>query len=189
MVWQEILRLLASPALIRGELERRLEAAQKASPGKRRKESLEKALKRLQNACHRLLTAYQEDLLSLDERRQRMADLRKRQQTIKAELAPLQAGLIDKDATLRLAQTMSDFLSRLRASARTLDIDKRQNIMRLLVKDVLVGHHTITIRHAIPVNTGDSASGTPISASPDTSNPQNPTGYLLCSGSSGAIIR
>ncbi len=104
VVWQEILRLLAAPALIQGELERRLEAAQKASPGKRRKESLEKELKRLQNACDRLLTAYQEDLLSLDELRQRMADLRKRQQTIKAELAPLEAGLIDKDATLRLAQ-------------------------------------------------------------------------------------
>ncbi len=78
---------------------------------------------------------------------------------------------------------MSDFLSRLRTSAETLDIDKRQNIIRLLVKDVLVGHHNITIRHAIPVNTGGSAPGTPISASPDTSNPQNPKGYLLRSGS------
>ena len=39
------------------------------------RESLEKELKRLQNACDRLLTAYQKDLLSLDELRQRMSGL------------------------------------------------------------------------------------------------------------------
>ena len=106
-----------------------------------------------------------------------------RQQTVKAELVPLEAGLIDKDATLRLAQTMTDFLSRLRNGAETLDVDIRQRLIRLLVKEVLVGHHTITIRHAIPVNTGGSAPGTPITTPPDASNPPNSTGYLLRSGS------
>ncbi len=183
VVWQEIIRLLEDPNLIQGELECRLQAAQQASPAKQRKESLKKELTRLQNARERLLTAYQEDLLSLDELRGRMPDLRKRQQTVKAELVPLEAGLIDKDATLRLAQTMTDFLSRLRNGAETLDVDIRQRLIRLLVKEVLVGHHTITIRHAIPVNTGGSAPGTPITTPPDASNPPNSTGYLLRSGS------
>jgi site-specific DNA recombinase len=44
---------------------------------------------------------------------------------------------------LRLAETLSDFLSRLRTSADTLDIQERQRIVRLVIKDILVGDETM----------------------------------------------
>jgi site-specific DNA recombinase len=46
-VWNEIVKLLENPCLIEEELDRRLEVAQKASPTKRRQESLQRDLARV----------------------------------------------------------------------------------------------------------------------------------------------
>jgi site-specific DNA recombinase len=60
----------------------------------------------------------------------------------------------------------------LRSAAETLSVIERQKIVRLLVKDVLVGEDTITIRHSIPI-----PSGSPQNGGSDDPNGQN---YLLC---------
>ena len=150
IVWTELVRLIEDPTLIQAELNHRLEAARNASPAKRRQETLTRELAQVRKRIERLLTAYQEDLLSLDELRRRMPELRRREQSLQAELEALHTQVADQAAYLRLAQTLSTFLDRLRANVQTLDIHDRQRITRLLVKEVVVGHDTITIRHSIP---------------------------------------
>src|SRR5439155_24785541 len=82
---------------------------------------------------------------------------------------------------LRLAETLSAFLTRLRLAADTLDILERQRIVRLVVKEVLVGDDTIVIRHSIPV-----PSGPPGGSSPPPSGGSDDVGsdrsYLLRTG-------
>jgi site-specific DNA recombinase len=151
VVWNEIVKLLENPRLIEEELNRRLEAAHKASPTQRRQESLQRDLTRVRKSIERLMTAYQEDLLSLDELRTRMPELRQRERAMQAELHTIAAQAQDRTAYLRLAETLSAFLSRLRSSAKTLDITERQRIVRLLVKEVLVGEDAIIIRHSVPI--------------------------------------
>ena len=134
----------------------------------------------------RLLTAYQEDLLSLDELRRRMPELRAREQSMHAERQAILDQAADHISFLRLAETLTAFLQRLRQSAETLEIAERQKVVRLLVKEVLVDNDTITIRHSIP------ARPTP----PDGSAPSPSTGklrvrgesYLLRSGSALAPL-
>lgn len=121
----------------------------------------------------RLLTAYQEGLLSLEQLRERMPALRHRQQTISAELQAIADQTNDRTAFLRLAETLTVFLARLRIAAETLSVLERQKIVRLLVKDVLVGEDTITVRHRIPIPSG------PLQNGGSESNGQN---YLLCKG-------
>jgi site-specific DNA recombinase len=94
----------------------------------------------------RLLTAYQEELLSLDELRRRMPELRRREQSLQAELEALRTQAADQGTYLRLAQTLSTFLGSLRANVATLDVLDRQRIARLLLKEVVVGHAHIIIR-------------------------------------------
>ncbi|MHB1495191.1 MAG: hypothetical protein ACYCUY_07095 [Acidithiobacillus sp.] len=62
------------------------------------------------------MTAYQEALLSLEELRQHMPDLRQREQRLRAELQSLNAQSADRANYLRLTQTLSAFLGRLRES-------------------------------------------------------------------------
>ena len=103
------MRLLEDPQLIQIELDRRLQAARRADPAKRREEALRRDLLRIHKSIERLLTAYQEDLISFDELRQRMPDLRMREQTSEAELQAIADQSAERAACLRLAETVADF--------------------------------------------------------------------------------
>jgi site-specific DNA recombinase len=159
LVWREVVKLLESPQLIQDELERRLTAARNASPAKRQEDTLQRELTRVQKSSDRLMTAYQEDLLSLDDLRRRMPELRKREQAIGVELSAIQSQFADRAEYLRLAETITSFLARLRATAKTLDVSERQRVVRLLVKEILVSNDAIVIRHSIPAPTGSPAAG------------------------------
>ena len=148
IVWQEVVRLIEDPALIQAELDRRLDAARGAEPTKRRQDALERELTRIRKSMERLVTAYQEDLLPLDELRRRMPELRAREQSARAELQAILDQVADRMSFLRLAETLVAFLQRLHESAQSLEIADRQKIVRLLVKDILVDNDTITIRHS-----------------------------------------
>ena len=110
---------------------------------------------------------------------QRHIALRQREQTLRAELQAIVGLVSDRAAFLRLAETLTAFLTRLRSAAETLNVTERQRIVRLVVKDILVGDNTITItiRHSIPVPSGPPQNG--------GSPPSRPDGqsYLLCKGS------
>src|SRR5258706_177345 len=88
----------------------------------------------------------------------------------------------DRTAYLRLAETLTAFLARLRSSAETLDIIERQRVVRLLVKEILVSDDRIVIRHSIPLPTGPSGSNDP-SPIGGYSSPAPGKSYLLRSGS------
>jgi site-specific DNA recombinase len=183
VVWREILKLLESPYLIQEELERRLAAARTASPVKRREENLQRELARVRKSTERLMTAYQEDLISLDDLRRRVPELRKREQAISAELNAIESQVADRAGYLRLAETMTSFLARLRETAKTLDVLERQRIVRLLVKEILVDGDTIVIRHSIPAPTQSTDGGEPTSRSKGRQSPGDAS-YLLRKGSS-----
>ena len=88
---------------------------------------------------------------------------------------------------LRLTETLTAFMTRMRSSAQTLDIVERQRIVRLLVKEVLVGDDTITIRHSIPIPTAPSGNDSPpASGRAPTTNDRS---YLLRKGSSITCAR
>ena len=63
----------------------------------------------------------------------------------------------ERAAYLRLAETLAAFLARLRVAADTLDIVERQRIVRLVIKEVLVGDATIVIRTLHPCVLGSTA--------------------------------
>jgi site-specific DNA recombinase len=159
IVWDEVIRLLEDPTLIQQELDRRLEAARSSNPTKKREQNLQRELAHVGKGIERLLSAYQEALMSIEQLRERMPTLRQREQTLRAELQAITDQANDRAAFLRLAETLTAFLARLHEAADTLSINERQRIVRLVVKDVLMGEDTITIRHSIPAPQGPSHDG------------------------------
>ena len=175
IVWAEVIRLLEDPTLIQQELDRRLAAARASDPTKKREQSLQRELIQVGKGIERLLTAYQEGLLSIEQLRQRMPALRNREQMLRSELHAITEQISDRAAFLRLAETLTAFLARLRCNAETLDVSERQRIVRLVVKEILVGENDITIRHSIPIPSGSPPNG----GLPRAGDPN----YLLCKGS------
>ena len=154
-----MVRLLQDPVLIEQELDRRLAAARTSDPTRKREQSLQRELSHVGKGIERLLTAYQEELLSLEQLRERMPRLRQRDQALHAELQAIADQANDRAAFLRLAETLTAFLTRLRSAAETLSVLERQKIVRLLVKEILVGEDTITIRHSISIPSAPSQNG------------------------------
>jgi len=192
VVWKELLRLLEDPSLIQEELGRRLEAAKNADPLKQREGQLQRDRARMAKNMDRLLTAYQDELVSLEQLRDRMPELRKKEQAIQAELQSLETAAADQTKYLRLVETLSDFNTRLRARADMLDVAERQKVLRLLVKEILVGRDTVTIRHSIRIpNCGPDSGGAPR----QPHEPQQPSmaqsdpSYLLRSGRHLAVTQ
>jgi site-specific DNA recombinase len=152
---------------------------------KQREEILRRDHTRLEKNMDRLLTAYQEGLVSLDQLRSRMPELRKKQQAVQAEWQSLEAAATDDTQCLRLVKTLADFCAQLRLRADTLEVTERQKILRLLVKEVVVDRDTLTIRHSIRIpNVGPDPSGTirPPHAPQPPPTPQPGPRYLLRSG-------
>jgi site-specific DNA recombinase len=120
---------------------------------------LDREIARQQKGIEKLLDAYQEGLLKLDELRDRLPNLRKRGEALQAELRSLEATSADQQTFLRLADNIGNFLERLRGNADTLDVIERQKILRLVVKEILVHKETIKIKHSIPITSPRAPSG------------------------------
>jgi len=151
VVWNHITALLADPALIRNEINKRLEQVRTTDPATVERQRLDAGLAKATTAITRLIGAYQEELISLDELRTRMPELRARQTSLHHQIDALDSQLADREVYLKLADNLQDFLTGLRAKAATATVAERQRVLRLLVKDVLVSAEKITIRHSIPV--------------------------------------
>lgn len=150
MVWEQVVALLTNPELIRHELDRRIQEIRSSRPATTQKAKLERELHKINRATERLVNAYQEGLLTLEELRPRMPELRQRQTRLRSDLEALEAQLLDSETYLQLAENLESFLSRLRDSATTSSIERRQQVVRLLVKEVLVDSDSVVIRHSIP---------------------------------------
>jgi site-specific DNA recombinase len=150
VVWEHVTALLADPDLIRHELDRRLEELRSVNPATAEKSRLELELSRTTTAMSRLLEAYQEELLSLEELRRRMPDLRKKESGMRSQLDALESRLLNEESYLKLAEDLQSFIGRLQNAAEASTIEERQKILRLVVKEVLVGAERVVIRHSIP---------------------------------------
>jgi len=151
LVWGQVMSLLADPSLVQAELDRRLAELRAANPATAERSRLELEATRTTTAIARLVEAYQEQLVTIDELRDRLPALRAKEATTRASLDALDAQLLDRDTYLKLAEDLDSFLTRLRETAESATIEDRQKVLRSVVKEVLVGPERVVIRHSIPV--------------------------------------
>src|SRR5258708_21589694 len=188
-VWREIIRLLEDPELVQAEIDRRRAASRNADPLRKRQEELRREQVRIEKNSERLVTAYQEGLVTLPQLRQRMPALQKQAQAVGSELQSLEMAAVDQAKYLQVAESLGGLRTKLRVRAETLDVAVRQQILRLVVKEVLVSADTITLPPSAPrPESGPGSNGPPVPPSGVTGSRPNP-GYLLRSGSLDSALR
>jgi site-specific DNA recombinase len=188
VVWDEIMRLLEDDTLMQSEINRRKEAARNTDPRKQRHEALLREQAHLAKNIERLITAYQEGLVSLLQLRERMPELNKKAKAVEAELQSLATGAIDDARYLQLEENLNGFRKKLQARAKTLDVRERQQILRMLVKEILVDSDSLTIRHSIPIPQTGPVPREPQPAYSTPSVTSQQPGYLLRTRSSKAAV-
>jgi site-specific DNA recombinase len=163
LVWEHIIGLLENPVLISEEIERRHQEAMNSGAVHRRRETIFKEATHVKSGMNKLLDAYQEGLVEIEELRKRMPELRKREINLNSQLQGLDAKVLEQSHFLGLSMKVEDFLKCLRQSVETLSVLERQKVVRHIIKDVLVGSDKITIRHSIPITgtePGNTVAGT-----------------------------
>ena len=165
LVWQQIQELLKDPTLIQREVEKRIEQTKNTSPVLKQKEALLKQRSKLSQSMDKLLDAYQEGLITIAQLRIRMPELQRRLKATEKELENLKHHELTLDQRLQYLDAQS-FASQLGVNIDSLDIKEKKKILRLLVKEVVVGDDLIDIRHSIPLK--------------ETKNEQNEKNYQLC---------
>lgn len=151
VVWDHITSLLTDPHLIHAEIDKRLQTARTTDPATRQRTQLELTLTKATTTITRMIEAFGEQLITLDELRARMPDLRAREANLRGQLHAIDNQLADQQIYLTLASDLETFLTQLHNKAQHAGIEDRQRVLRLLVKNVLVGPEKITIRHRIPL--------------------------------------
>jgi site-specific DNA recombinase len=189
IVWEQVIRLLEDGTLIQSEIDRRREVAQNTDPRRQRGQGLRREQARLENHIERLVSAYQEGLVTLAQLRQRMPDLQKRSQAVESELHSLEMAVVDETRYLKLAESLAGFRTKLRVRAQTLDVRERQQLLRLLVKEILVGADALTIRHSIRIPPSGPGSDGPPSPDAGPSEPAMTLGYRLRTRSQRPTLR
>ncbi len=169
IVWQQIVQLLEDPMLIQREVEKRVEETKKASPVLKQKEAILKQRNKLSKSMDKLLDAYQEGLITIGQLRIRMPELQKRVNATDKELENLKNHELALDQRLQYLDAQS-FTDQLGVNVNQLDIKEKKKILRLLVKEVVVGDDIIDIRHSIPLKEAKK-------------NDQNEKNYQLCTRS------
>ena len=184
VVWDHITALLADPALIRAEITKRLEQARTADPATRQRKQLQAALAKATASVTAMIEAFSEQLITIDELRARIPHLRARETSLRSQIDALDAQTADRDAYLTLASDLEGFLAQLRGNAATATVEDRQRVLRLLIKDILIGPEKITIRHRIPAPAGGTGARQR-DPGPDTEGDHR-RGYLLRWGRDGS---
>jgi site-specific DNA recombinase len=151
VVWDHITGMLTDPSLIRTEIDKRLVSARTTDPATQQRTRLETALAKASRAIAAMIEAFGEQLITIDELRARMPELRARETNLRNQIEALDAQLADRHAYLALATDLEGFLTQLHTKAETSTTDERRRVLKLLVKDVLIGPNKITIRHRIPL--------------------------------------
>ena len=187
LVWTQVLALLENPELIQAEIDRRLQALRAEHPASHRRDRLQRDLTRAQNALRRLIDGYQEQLITLEELRARMPELRKREATLRAELDALDTELHNAETYLKLTETLDAFQARLSTNAEQLTIEQRQAIVRLVVREVVLGDDDVTIRHSIPVPTGGQPGGSLLRSQRQSAPQGGPSGVRARRPGSGCV--
>ena len=158
LVWGQILELLRHPELMEAELARRRAENLASSPVEQRRTELERELSRCRQQMDKLLDAYQEELLTLSDLRERMPELKNKTGALEKEQQSLKLRSLEDQRWMDLNQTLENFLVRLNENAEALGTEDRQKLVRLLVKQIDVGKDTIIIHHSIPVANGSAVS-------------------------------
>jgi site-specific DNA recombinase len=184
IVWEHITGLLTDPHLIQTEIDKRLHAARNSDPTRRQRKSLELALTKATTAKTRMIEAFSEQLITIDELRQRIPDLRARETNLRNQISAIDTQNDDRERYLTLATDVQAFLTTLHHHADTATTEDRQRVLRLLVKDVLIDPDNITVRHRIPA-----ARHTNREADPNDTEGDHPANYPLRWGRNHTALR
>lgn len=152
VVWKALCEWLKQPQMLQKEVETWQLSQQNAQAAHQETARLEGACRHLQGQIDRLVDAYQQGAIEVDELKDRRQRLEASLQATRARAMALQAQHADEARLKRLGADIEAFAAAMRDGMEALDFAGRQRLVRLLVERIVVKGEDVTIEHAIPLS-------------------------------------
>src|SRR4051812_28505360 len=143
-VWDEVRRLLADPARVLEEYQRRLTAAQ-TRPRGLELDAVERRIDKLRRGVDRLIDCYAEGLIDKAELEPRLVELRRRIAGLEAEAAALKEAAGQAHSLRLIIGKLSLFADVIRDRLDGADWSTRRDIIRTLIKRIEVGDDAVRV--------------------------------------------
>ena len=152
LVWQDLCRILADPALITHELERAQAGEWLPQALQSRRQTVRAALAQLERQQARLLEVYLAEVISRDEFERKRQELKQTISGLNQQLRQLDMQAQKKIDTAKIACTIQDFCQRIQPTLDKLDFEQQRQLVELLVDRVIVEDDEVEIRYVIPTS-------------------------------------
>jgi site-specific DNA recombinase len=152
VVWKTLCDWLQQPQMLQKEVETWLESRENSQAAHQERVRLEGACRHLQGQIDRLIDAYQQGALGVDELKVRRERLEASLQATRARVEHLEAQHAEGARLERLGAELEAFAAAIRDGLEALDFAGRQRLVRLLVERIIVQGEDVTIEHAVPLS-------------------------------------
>jgi len=152
VVWKALCDWLQQPQMLQKEVETWLESRENSQAAHQERVRLEGACRHLQGQIDRLIDAYQQGALGVEELKVRRERLEASLQATRARVEHLEAQQAEGVRLERLGAELEAFAATIRDGLEALDFAGRQRLVRLLVERVIVQGEDVTIEHAVPLS-------------------------------------
>ena len=152
VVWTSLSEWLQRPEILAIEVQAWRESHEGAAQSFQERARLETARNRLQGQIDRLIDAYQQGALEVQELKARRERLEAALHANRVRDDELQAQHVNQARLDALAEKLSTFAATVRTGLDALDFPGRQRLVRLLIERIVIAGENLTIEHALPLS-------------------------------------
>jgi site-specific DNA recombinase len=152
VVWKALCDWLQQPQMLLKEVETWQMSRQNSQAAQQQAARLEASCRHLQGQIDRLIDAYQQGAIGVEELKARRERLEASLQATRARVEHLEVQHADGARLERLSADIAAFAAAIRDGLETLDFAGRQRLVRLLVERVIVQGEDVTIEHVVPLS-------------------------------------
>ena len=150
-VWEKVAALLRQPGLILEHYHQLQHQAKESSVEFQEQQRIQRQLERLGEQRQRLVDAYQNGVIELEELQRRKERIAEREQFLQERKAGIESRLLEVGRQVDLQEGLEAFAHRIRRALENPTFADKQRILRLVIERIEVGEEEIVIRHAIPI--------------------------------------
>jgi site-specific DNA recombinase len=144
-VWRDVCSVLREPERLAREYERRLAQPQEDQSV----DSLKTLIQKLKRGIGRLIDAYENGLIDRAEFESRLAPARRRQQQLEEQIAALAAEQSRRQDLQLVVGQIETFARKLEGSLQQADWSTKQQVIRMLVKQIEIGEQSVKIVYKV----------------------------------------
>ena len=151
LVWEDLCQVLTDPAVLDEAVRRAQQGWLNSDERQARRQEVQRRQAEAARQVQRLVDAYQADVLTLDELRQRRGKLEERLAALQREEQQLAAETVKEDQLQAIAGQVEAFRARIAERLAGASFKERRALVELLIDRVVVDAPTVEIRYVIPL--------------------------------------